>query len=108
MRSSVTTKVLRTTLMAGALASIFALPAVASSHKEAPFISGQEKVDGTDFYMFRSYESSRDGFVTLIANYLPLQDPYGGPNYFELGDNGVYDINIDNNGDGVAALHYRM
>ena len=42
------------------------------------------KVDGTDFYMFRSYEPGRDGFVTLIANYLPLQDSYGGPNYFTL------------------------
>ena len=42
------------------------------------------RVDGTDFYMFRSYESGRDGYVTLLANYLPLQDPYGGPNYFDL------------------------
>ena len=43
-------------------------------------ITGSPKVDGTDFYMFRSYESGRQGYVTLIANYLPLQDAYGGPN----------------------------
>jgi hypothetical protein len=82
--------------------------ACGSSHREAPAITAMPKFDGTDFYMFRSYESSRDGFVTLIANYLPLQDPYGGPNYFELGDNGVYDINIDNNGDGVADITFRF
>jgi hypothetical protein len=82
--------------------------AYGSSHREAPAITAMPKFDGTDFYMFRSYESSRDGFVTLIANYLPLQDPYGGPNYFELGDNGVYDINIDNNGDGVADITFRF
>ena len=58
--------------------------------------------------MFRSYEAAHDGFITLIANYLPLQDPYGGPNYFELGSNGVYDINIDNDGDGVADIIFRF
>ena len=49
----------------------------ASSHREAPGILSTPQVDGTDFYMFRSYEEGRDGFVTLIANYIPLQDPYG-------------------------------
>src|SRR5271163_2075203 len=73
-----------------------------SSYREAPAITAMPKFDGTDFYMFRSYEQGRDGYVTLIANYQPLLDPYGGPNYFELGSNGVYDINIDNDGDGVA------
>ena len=52
----------------------------ASSHREAPFTTERPKTDGTDFYMFRSYEAGRDGMVTLIANYLPLQDAYGGPN----------------------------
>ena len=61
----------------------------ASSHREAPFITTSPKVDGTDFYMFRSYEGvapdgsgGRSNFVTLLANYQPLQGPYGGPNYF--------------------------
>jgi hypothetical protein len=65
-------------LVAAALAAAWAGPAGASSHREAPFIASQPQVDGTDFYMFRSYEAGRAGYVTLIANYLPLQDPYGG------------------------------
>ena len=71
----------------------------ASSHREAPFITKTPKVDGTDFYMFRSYEAGRAGFVTLIANYLPLQDAYGGPNYFTLDPDALYEIHVDNNGD---------
>ena len=67
-------------------AAAIAVPLVASasSHREAPFIAEHPKVDGTDFYMFRSYEPGRAGYVTLVANYLPLQDAYGGPNYFTL------------------------
>ena len=60
------------------------LPAHASSHREAPLITQMPKVDGTDFYMFNSYEAGRSGYVTLIANYVPLQDAYGGPNFFTL------------------------
>ncbi|MBI4639604.1 MAG: DUF4331 family protein, partial [Candidatus Tectomicrobia bacterium] len=70
----------------------------ASSHREAPFITKNPKVDATDLYMFNSYESGRQGFVTLIADYLPLQDPYGGPNYFSLDPEALYEIHIDNNG----------
>jgi hypothetical protein len=73
--------------------------AIGSSHREAPLITGTPKVDGTDFYMFRSYEAGREGYVTLLANYQPLQDAYGGPNYFTLDPSAVYAIHIDNNGD---------
>src|SRR5262245_8473581 len=82
-------------------------PVWASSHREAPFITKNPKVDSTDFYMFRSYEPGRDGFVTLIANYLPLQDPYGGPNYFTLDPEAAYDIHIDNNGDAIEDMTFR-
>ncbi len=68
------------------LAMSIGTSALASSHREAPFITKNPKVDGTDFYMFRSYESGRNGFVTIIANYQPLQDAYGGPNYFTMDD----------------------
>lgn len=71
-------------------------------------ITSTPKLDGTDFYMFRSYEQGRDGFVTLVADYLPLQDPYGGPNYFELDSNGVYEIKIDNDGDGVEDITFQF
>jgi Domain of unknown function (DUF4331) len=89
--------------------------ALASSHREAPFITTQPKVDATDFYMFNSYEGvsaagtgGRAGFVTLIANYLPLQDPYGGPNYFSLDPNALYEIHIDNVGDAQAHLTFQF
>jgi len=82
--------------------------AMASSHREAPFITTAPKVDGTDFYMFRSYESGRASHVTLIANYLPLQDPYGGPNYFAMDPNALYEIHVDNNGDAVEDISFQF
>ena len=82
--------------------------AQASSHREAPFITTSPKVDGTDFYMFRSYEANRDGYVTLIANYQPLQDAYGGPNYFQMDPNALYEIHIDNNGDAKEDLTFQF
>jgi hypothetical protein len=82
--------------------------ALASSHREAPFITTSPKVDGTDFYMFRSYEQGRDGYVTLIANYQPLQDAYGGPNYFQMDPNALYEIHVDNNGDAMEDLTFQF
>ena len=82
--------------------------ALASSHREAPFITTHPKVDGSDFYMFRSYETGRSGYVTLIANYQPLQDPYGGPNYFFMDPQALYEIHIDNNGDADEDLTFQF
>jgi hypothetical protein len=82
--------------------------AVASSHREAPSIAGQPRVDGTDFYMFRSYQPGRSAYVTFIANYIPLQDPFGGPNYFNLDDDAVYAIKIDNDGDADSDLSFEF
>jgi hypothetical protein len=82
--------------------------ALASSHREAPFITRNPKVDATDFYMFRSYETGREQYVTLIANYQPLQDAYGGPNYFSLDPEALYEIHIDNNGDAVEDLTFQF
>lgn len=79
-----------------------------SSHREAPFITEIPKVDATDFYMFRSYENGRSDYVTLIANYQPLQDAYGGPNYFDLDDDAIYEIHIDTDGDAIEELTYRF
>ena len=83
-------------------------PVEASSHREAPFVTEHPKVDGTDFYMFRSYEEGRDGFVTLIANYIPLQDAYGGPNYFTMDPSARYRINIENNNDAVEDIVFEF
>src|ERR1700729_3889423 len=79
-------------------AAMLPLYAVASSHREAPAIAGMPRVDGTDFYMFRSYEAGRSAYITVIANYIPLQDPAGGPNFFNLDTSAFYRINISNNG----------
>ena len=80
----------------------------ASSHREAPFITKAPKVDGTDFYMFRSYEIGRENTVTLIANYLPLQDAYGGPNYFDLDQDAIYEIHIDNSGNAQEDITFQF
>jgi len=82
--------------------------AVASSHREAPSITKTPKVDASDFYMFNSYENNRANFVTIIANYLPLQDAYGGPNYFALDPDALYEIHIDNNGDAVEDITFQF
>ncbi|WP_164929156.1 DUF4331 domain-containing protein [Gloeobacter violaceus] len=95
-------------LALGLLAGLGAPAAFASSHREAPFITQHPKLDGTDWYMFNSYETGREGYVTLIANYLPLQDAYGGPNYFTLDPKARYDINIDNDGDAKIDIRFRF
>src|ERR1700759_3454979 len=100
--------ILKYRLLIGAIAASIAGGALASSHREAPFISTRPSVDATDFYMFNSYEQGRAGFVTLIANYVPLQDPQGGPNYFNLDDNALYEISIDNTGSGKANLTFQF
>jgi hypothetical protein len=79
-----------------------------SSHREAPGITKTPKVDATDFYMFRSFEANRTGYVTLLANYLPLQDVYGGPNFFMLDENAAYEIHVDNNGDAVEDITFQF
>lgn len=96
--------------MATALSTIVALgaaPTLASSHREAAAITKSPKVDGTDFYMFRSYEPGREAFVTLIANYQPLQGPGYGPNYFTLDPDAIYEIHIDNNGDAAEDITFQ-
>lgn len=77
----------------------------ASSHREAPLISNDPKADGTDLYAFVSPDKADT--VTFIANYLPFQNPAGGPNFYSFDDNVRYDINIDSNADAVADITYR-
>lgn len=77
-----------------------------SSHREAPEISKDPVADNTDVYAFVSPD--KPDTVTLIANYIPLQGPDGGPNFYEFGDDVRYEIHVDNNGDGVADLTYRF
>ncbi|MEJ5999267.1 DUF4331 domain-containing protein [Paucibacter soli] len=91
-----------------AAAMLAATVALASSHREAPFITTAPKVDASDFYMFMSYEQGRGDYVTLIANYLPLQDAYGGPNFFALDPNALYEIHLDTNGDAKEDISFQF
>lgn len=80
----------------------------ASSHREAPFVSGMPQIDGTDFYMFRSYEPGRSNYVTFIANYIPFENPAGGPNFYRLDPHAIYAINVDDSGSGYADLSFQF
>lgn len=93
-----------------ALGAGLLLPAIvlASSHREAPAIAGMPRVDASDFYLFNSYEPGRAGYVTLIANYVPLQDPTGGPNFYPLDNAALYEISVDNNGDAMPDLTFQF
>ena len=90
-------------------ASMFAIPvAQASSHREAPFITTSPKVDGTDFYMFRSYETGRAAFTTIVADYQPLQNPGDGPNYYALDQDALYEIHIARDGHATEDLTFQF
>jgi hypothetical protein len=96
------------TLLAGLAHLLPASHAQASSHREAPFITKNPKVDGTDFYLFRSFEAGRGAFVTVVANYIPLQNQYGGPNFFSLDPDALYEIHLDNTGDAKEDLTFQF
>jgi hypothetical protein len=90
--------------VAGLLASL--LPTGASSHREAPLISEDPVADATDLYAFVSPESPDR--VNIIANYIPLEDGAGGPNFHKPGDDVRYTINIDNDGNAIADIIYEF
>src|SRR5262249_28755394 len=77
-----------------------------SSHREAPEISKDPVADSTDLYAFVSPD--KPDTVTIIANYIPLEDPAGGPNFFRFGDDVLYEINISNRGDAMADIVYQF
>lgn len=77
-----------------------------SSHREAPEIAKDAVADSTDLYAFVSPDKA--GTVTLIANYIPLEGPAAGPNFYEFGDDVLYEIHVDNDGDGVADVTYQF
>jgi hypothetical protein len=90
----------------GILVAIGSTAPRASSHREAPLISQDPLADNTDTYAFVSPESPDK--VVLIANYIPLQAPYGGPNFYKFDDNVLYEIMVDNNGDAVEDVTYQF
>jgi len=96
------------TVASAIVALVMPLLSLASSHREAPNIAGSPRVDGTDLYLFRSYETGRQNFLTVLANYLPFQDPFGGPNFYQLDPQAVYAININNDGDARADISFQF
>lgn len=91
----------------GAIASVSMLStAGGSSHREAPLITEDPVADATDLYAFHS--PARDGFVTLIGNWIPFEEPAGGPNFHKFGDDVLYEFNIDNDGDAVEDVSYEL
>src|SRR5213595_3050128 len=92
--------------IAAASARLAPNSASASSHAEAPLISQDPAADSTDLYAFVSPD--RPDTVTLIANYVPLQAPAGGPNFYEFGDEVRYEIHINNDRDGGPDITYRF
>jgi hypothetical protein len=93
-------------LLAGS-AVIGLLPTIAgaSSHREAPLIAADPAVDNTDVYAFSSPKNTDD--VVFVANWIPFEEPNGGPNFYPWADDAEYLINIDNNGDALADIIYR-
>ena len=77
-----------------------------SSHREAPAISKDPVADNTDLYAF--VDPNDSGKVTILANFIPLEEPAGGPNFFTFGDDVLYEILIDNNGDGIEDVVYQF
>src|SRR4051812_5261239 len=76
----------------------------ASSHREAPTISTDPGADNTDLYAFVSPD--RPDTVTIVANYIPLEEPAGGPNFGSFDPNVLYEIHVDNNGDARDDVDY--
>jgi hypothetical protein len=82
----------------------------ASSHREAPLISEDPAADSTDVYMFLSptEDHAASGTVTIVANYIPLEEPGGGPNFYRPSDDVLYEVHIDNDGDAVSDIDYQL
>lgn len=98
-------------LRLGAIATLLlsvSSPVWSSSHREAPNITKMPKVDNTDVYAFRSYESGRAGYTTLIANFQPGENPGDGPNYYTMDPDALYEIMVDNNGDAKEDVTFRF
>ena len=92
-------------LAAIGIAGLGPVGAEASSHREAPLISGMPQYDTTDLYAFRSPD--RQNTVTLVANWIPFEEPAGGPNFYKFATDARYDVKIDNDGDTKPDVIYR-
>ena len=107
-QTSTAIRVLAVLVAVAALLTSLVVPSAirGSSHREAPLISKDPTADNTDLYAFVSPDDPSK--VTIIANYIPLEEPAGGPNFNSFDDNVLYQIHVDNNGDARADLSYQF
>jgi hypothetical protein len=94
-----------TLLAGGGIAGLAPGGATASSHREAPAIAGQPQYDNTDLYAW--VDPNTPGKVSLVANWIPFEEPGGGPNFYPWATDARYDINIDNDDDAKPDVIYR-
>lgn len=99
---------LRYGLSAMLIFNLFMLPVLAAGHCKALLISMNRYADNTDTYTFRSVEPGHEGFVTIIANYIPFQETSGHSQFYRFDDNVLYEVKIDNTGDGVEDITYQF
>src|SRR5437763_3357974 len=97
----------RIALIAALVAAAIAVPlSFGSSHREAPLTSIDPTGDDTDLYAFTAKDAP--GALTVVANWIPFEDPAGGPNFYRFDDRAHYYINIDNTGDGRPDVRYQF
>src|SRR3954465_4243781 len=97
----------RIALIAALIAAAIAVPlSFGSSHREAPLTSIDPTGDDTDLYAYTAADAP--GALTVVANWIPFEDPAGGPNFYRFDDRAAYYFNIDNTGDGQADVRYRF
>src|SRR5436190_18713051 len=97
----------RIALIAALIAAAIAVPlSLGSSHREAPLTSIDPTADDTDLYAYTANDSPRA--LTVVANWIPFEDPAGGPNFYKFDDRAHYYINIDNTGDGAPDVRYQF
>lgn len=102
MRKSILIAVVAALVMAG----VSVLAVGASSHREAPLISKDQYADNTDVYAFISPED--EDKVVLVANWVPFLLPASGPNFYRFGEEALYQIRVDNNGDAIPDIFYQF
>lgn len=93
-------------VVAALLMTVSITPALASSHREAPLIANDPVADNTDVYFFRSPDASDT--VTMVANWVPFEDPAGGPNFYRFGDDVLYELHVFNNKDKKEDVTYQL
>src|SRR5918911_3142055 len=94
-------------LLAALAAGVIAVvPGSGSSHREAPRTALDPTADNTDVYAFKAADAP--GALTVVANWIPFEDPAGGPNFYRFDDRADYYVNVDNTGDGRYDVRYRF